>query len=47
MWWGRTFELQDGTIVLPCNYCGNPVFEPDRHSCPGLLEVELQKMEDL
>lgn len=36
MWFGRVFELTDGRIILPCEFCGNPAFEPDRHTCAGL-----------
>jgi hypothetical protein len=38
MYWGRAFELKDGTIVLPCEFCGCPVFEVESHMCPGLYE---------
>lgn len=33
---GRAFELADGTIVLPCEFCGCPVFDIPSHMCPGL-----------
>ena len=36
---GRAFELTDGTVVLPCEFCGSPVFEPDAHTCPGLMDA--------
>jgi len=42
---GRSFELADGTIVLPCEFCGNPAFIPERHTCPGLYEEMLAEME--
>jgi hypothetical protein len=31
--------------VLPCEFCGNPVFEPEAHTCPGLVEAMLEELE--
>jgi hypothetical protein len=42
---GRSFEA-NGLLVLPCQFCGNPVWEEDKHSCPGLVEALIQEMED-
>lgn len=36
---GRAFELADGTIILPCEFCGNPVWDPSNHTCEGLMEA--------
>ena len=47
MYFGRAFELADGTIILPCDYCGNPVFVPPEHTCEGLMAAELERMEDM
>lgn len=46
MWWGRAFELPDGTIILPCEFCGDPCFEPESHMCPGLHARLIEEMED-
>lgn len=45
---GRAFRLADGTIILPCEFCGNPVWweHLPTHTCPGLLEAIEQEMED-
>lgn len=41
---GRAFELADGTIVLPCEWCGSPAFVPETHSCPPLQLALLEEM---
>jgi hypothetical protein len=25
--------------ILPCEFCGNPVFEPEKHTCDGLMDA--------
>lgn len=45
IWWGRAFELSDGTIILPCEFCGTPCWFPDKHMCEGLhLEILVEMM---
>lgn len=46
MMFGRSFKLADGTLVLPCEFCSNPVFEPDTHTCEGLLHAIEQTMKE-
>lgn len=31
---GRAFETTDGRVILPCEYCGAPAWEPQSHTCP-------------
>lgn len=42
---GRAFELAGGRIILPCEFCGNPVWEPTVHSCDGLVDALIEEME--
>jgi len=35
MFFGRAFELPDGTIVLPCFRCGMPLW-------PGVIHVHIE-----
>lgn len=44
---GRAFELATGEIVLPCEFCGNPVFKEQfhTHTCPGLGTMIVEVME--
>lgn len=46
MMYGRAFELADGTIIVPCEYCGNPVWPEliSSHSCPRLLQALLDEL---
>lgn len=51
MFVGRAFELSDGTIVLPCEFCYSPVWPQhvSTHMCAGLrlaLLTEMDQMED-
>lgn len=41
-WYGRAFELADGTIVLPCDYCGSPVPRVELHTCPDFMQALLE-----
>jgi hypothetical protein len=45
-WFGRALELNDGTIVLPCEYCGTPAFRPETHTCAPSTAALLAEMED-
>jgi hypothetical protein len=42
---GRAFELPDGRIVLPCEFCGSPAWEPEKHMCPGLNAAMLEELD--
>lgn len=47
IYYGRAFELATGEIVLPCEFCGNPVWPTviDSHMCNGLQEALVEEME--
>lgn len=45
MLYGRAFELTTGDIILPCPFCGSPVWEPELHCCGGRW-AELQEQFD-
>lgn len=42
---GRAFELADGTIVLPCEWCGSPAFDPDAHTCEASTAALVAELE--
>ena len=45
--YGRAFELADGTIVSPCEFCGCPVWPEllESHMCPGLSAALVDELD--
>lgn len=48
-YFGRSFLLKDGTLVLPCEFCGSPVWPElvDTHLCQPMLVALLEEMDQL
>lgn len=44
MFYGRAFDLADGTIILPCGFCATPEFPGAVHACQAKADHEFASL---